>query len=133
MDYVHMQMPIDGLFHNITITGVPVTLTAIGSDSSVTDLGPVATNGYYGTFSKAWTPTKQDTYTIVASFGGDGSYGSSSAATAVSVGPAPEPIQFPQSPTPTDYTMTIVATGIAIIVAVAVIGLLLFLALRRRQ
>lgn len=133
MDYVHMQMPIDGLFHNITITGVSVTLTAIGSDSSVTDLGPVATNGYYGTFSKAWTPTKQDTYTIVASFGGDGSYGSSSAATAVSVGPAPEPIQFPQSPTPTDYTMTIVATGIAIIVAVAVIGLLLFLALRRRQ
>jgi len=68
MEYLHMQMPIDGLWHNLTITGVPVTLTAIGTDGTVIDLGQVTTNGYYGTFSKAWTPPKEDTYTIIASF-----------------------------------------------------------------
>ena len=66
-----------------------MTLTAIGSDGSVTDIGTVTTNGYYGTFGNAWTPPKEGVYTIMASFGGDDSYGSSSAATSVSVGPAP--------------------------------------------
>ena len=46
-------MPIGGLYHNATITGVPVTLTAMGTDDSVVDIGTVTTNGYYGTFSKA--------------------------------------------------------------------------------
>ena len=78
-----------GLWHNETITGVPVTLTAIGSDGTVIDIGTTTTNGYYGTFGKAWTPPKKDTYTIIATFAGDDSYGSSGAATAVTVGPAP--------------------------------------------
>lgn len=132
MQYLHFQYPIDGLYRNETITGVPVTLTAIGSDGTVIDIGKVTTNGYYGTFSYAWTPPKEDTYTIAASFAGDDSYGSSSAATAISVGPAvitPEP--QPQASVP-DYTMTIVGAGIAVIVAVAVIALALFLALRKR-
>lgn len=132
MQYLHFQYPIDGLYRNETITGVPVTLTAIGSDGTVIDIGKVTTNGYYGTFSYAWTPPKEDTYTIAASFAGDDSYGSSSAATAISVGPAvitPEP--QPQASVP-DYTMTIVGVGIAVIVAVAVIALALFLALRKR-
>ena len=76
------QMPITGLWGNETITGVPVTLTAIGSDGSVTDIGTTTTNGYYGTFAYAWTPPKEGIYTIMASFAGDDSYGSSSAATA---------------------------------------------------
>ncbi|HJW66085.1 MAG TPA: Ig-like domain-containing protein, partial [Candidatus Bathyarchaeia archaeon] len=125
MDYIQLQMPIDGLYHNATISGVPVTLTAIGSDGSVVDLGTVTTNGYYGTFSKAWTPPKQDTYTVTASFAGDDSYGSSGAATAVTVSPAPEPIQFPEAPTPQDYTLTIIGTGIAIIIAIAIAVLIL--------
>lgn len=130
MDYVHMQMPIDGLYHNVSLTGVPVTLTAIGSDGSVTDIGTVTTNGYYGTFSKAWTPAKQDVYTIAASFAGDGSYGSSSAATAVSVGPAVQQPTTPEIPTPIDYTMVIIEAAAAIIVAVvlaiAVVGIVLY-------
>ena len=96
MEYLHNALPIDGLWHNETITGVPVTLTAIGSDGTVIDLGTVTTNGYYGTFSKAWTPPNEDTYTITASFAADDSYGSSSAATAVTVGPAPSQMQFPE-------------------------------------
>ena len=125
MDYMQLQMPIDGLNHNETISGVPVILTAIGSDGSVFDIGTITTNGYYGTFSKAWTPPKQDTYTVTASFAGDDSYGSSGAATTVSVGPVPEPIQFPEAPTPPDYTMIIIGTGIAIIIALAIALLIL--------
>ncbi len=91
MDYLHMQMPIDSVWHNETITGVPVTLTAIGSDGSVIDIGTTTTNGYYGTFGLSWTPTEEGTYEIIASFEADESYGSSGAATYVTVGPAPSP------------------------------------------
>jgi len=132
MEYLHLQMPIDGLWHNETIAGVPVTLTAIGSDGSVTDLGQVTTNGYYGTFSKAWTPPKEDTYTIIASFAADDSYGSSNAATAVTVGPAPATPETPEIPTPVDYTMTITYAAIAIIIAVAIALALAVLLLRKR-
>jgi hypothetical protein len=91
MSYLHLQYPIDGIWHNETITGVPITLSAIGSDGAYYDIGTTTTNGYYGTFSKAWTPPKQDTYTIMADFAGDASYAASGAATAVTVGPKVEP------------------------------------------
>jgi hypothetical protein len=127
MEYLHIQMPIDGLWHNETIAGVPVTLTAIGSDGSVTDLGSVTSNGYYGTFSMAWTPPKEDTYTIIASFAGDDSYGSSNAATAVTVGPAPEPYPEPVEPeAPPDNTPMFVGSTAAIIIAIAIVGILLY-------
>jgi outer membrane protein assembly factor BamB len=126
MEYLHRQMPIDGLWHNETITGVPVTLTALGSDGSSTNIGTVTTDGYYGTFSKTWTPSAEGDYKIISSFAGDDSYGSSGAATAVSVGPAPAAIQFPEQTTPADYTMTIVGVGIAIMVVVAIVGILLY-------
>ena len=86
MEYLYMQYPIDGTYHNVTMTGVPVKLTAIGSDGTVINLGTATTNAYYGTYGLTWTPTKADTYTITASFDGSDSYGSSSAATSISVG-----------------------------------------------
>jgi len=89
MDYLHLQYSIAGLYNNETITGVPVTLTATGSDGTVYNIGTTTSNGYYGTFSMAWTPPKQDTYTIMANFAGSVAYGASGAATAVTVGPAP--------------------------------------------
>jgi len=126
MEYIHLELPIDGIWHNETLTGVPVTLTAIGSDGSVIDLGQVTTNGYYGTFSKAWTPPKQDTYTIIASFAADASYGSSNAATAVTVGPAPAAYPNPpEAATPIDYTWTIVGAAIAVIIALVIATLLI--------
>jgi hypothetical protein len=132
MEYLHKQMPINGIYGNETVTGVPVTLTAIGSDGSVIDIGSTTTNGYYGTFSKAWTPTAEGIYEIIASFLGDDSYGSSEATTSVSVGPAPTtPEPSPQTTAP-DYTMTIVGVGIAIIIAVAVAVALAVLILRKR-
>ncbi len=132
MEYLHKQMPIDGIWHNETIKGVPVTLTAIDSNGTVISIGTTTTNGYGGTFGMAWTPTKQDTYTILASFAADDSYGSSMATTQVTVGAAPEQINIPEQIAPADYTMTIVGVGIAVIIAVAIVGLLIFLGLRKR-
>jgi hypothetical protein len=97
----------------------------------VIDIGTVTSDGYYGTFSKTWSPPNQGDYKIIASFAGDDSYGSSSAATAVSVGPTPTTPSIPETVVP-DYTMTITYAAIAIIIAVAIVGLLIFLALRKR-
>jgi len=94
MEYLHLQSPIDGIWHNETITGVPVTLTAVDSDGNWIDIGTVTTSGYYGTFGLAWTPPKEDTYEIIASFEGDDSYGSSGASTFVTIGPAPEEVDL---------------------------------------
>jgi outer membrane protein assembly factor BamB len=118
MEYLHLQMSIDGLWHNETITGVPVSLTAIGSDNSYYDLGTVTSDGYYGTFEFAWTPPNEDTYKIIASFNADDSYGSSSAATAVTVGPAPAPIEFPPATEPVDNTMLLYGILIAVVIAI---------------
>jgi hypothetical protein len=125
MAYLHHQWPIDGFSHNETISGVPVTLTALGSDGSSIDIGIVTTDGYYGTFSKTWTPPAEGDYKIIASFTGDDSYGSSGASTAVSVGKAPAEIAIPEQIAPPDYTMTIVAGAIAVIIAIAIVGVLI--------
>jgi PQQ-like domain len=126
MEYLHMQFPIDGTWHNVTMTGVPVVLTALDENGNPTDIGTVTTDAYYGTFEKAWTPPAEGTYKIIASFTGDDSYGSSGAATAISVGPAQEQITIPEQVTPPDYTMTIVGMGIAVMAVVAIVGLLIY-------
>ena len=130
MEYLHMQMPIDGLWHNETMTGVPVVLTAIDQNENVIDIGTATTSAYYGTFEMAWTPPAEGTYRIIASFAGDASYGSSAASTAVSVGPAVEPVEIPEQPTPPDYTLTIIVAAIAVIIAVALVGILLFMKIK---
>lgn len=89
MEHVHLQRDLTA-----DITGVPVSLTAMGEDDSYVDLGTVTTNGYYGTFSFEWTPPDEGTYEIIASFEGDESYGSSAASTAVTVGPAAEDVDL---------------------------------------
>jgi len=121
MEYLHMQKPIpDGY----VVTGVPVTLLAIGSDGNVIDIGTVKSD--LGGFRCEWTPPDEDLYTITASFMGDDSYGSSWAATASSVGPAPEPVpeygspEWPAYPEAPAYT----AIDLAIIAAVVVVALL---------
>jgi len=126
MEHIHKQMPIDGIWHNETITGVEVSLTAIASDGTVTEIGTVTSNGYYGTFGKEWAPPNEGTYQIIASFAGDDSYGSSAAATTISVGPAQAQITIPEQPTPPDYTMTIIGAAIAIMIVVIIVGVLIY-------
>ncbi len=124
MEYLHKQLPIDGIWHNETVTGVPILLSALASDGTFVDLGTVTTDGYYGTFSKTWTPEKEGDYKIIAQFAGDDSYGSSGASTTLSIGPAPVAITIPEQVVPPDYNMTIIGAAIAVIIAVAVVGLL---------
>jgi hypothetical protein len=132
MEYLHRQFPIAGITGTETITGVPVTLTALDSNGNVIDIGVATTNGYYGTFSFAWTPPHEGTYTIMASFAADDSYGSSAASTAVAVSAAPavSPTATASSPLANPpYEMYTLGTGIAIIITVIVVGLLI---LRKR-
>jgi hypothetical protein len=139
MSYLHMQYPIDGILHDEVISGVPVALTAIGEDGDFVDLGTVTTDGYHGTFGKAWTPDKEGTYKIIASFESDDSYGSSSASAYVIVGPAPSPAG-PIEPEPTEPTepaeapfITTEVAIIAVVAVAAVIGIVAFWALRKRK
>jgi hypothetical protein len=133
MEYLHRQMPLTGLWNNETITGVPVKLTAMSSDGSVIDIGTVTTNGYYGTFSKAWTPDKEGDYSIIASFAGDDSYGSSGAASGLTVGPAPTQ---GETSNPVVTTQPLISTegvyALSAVLAIAVIAVI-FLAFRKRQ
>jgi hypothetical protein len=133
MEYLHLQRPIDGFNHNITMTGVPIVLTAIDSNGNSVNLGSVITDAYYGTFSKTWTPEIEGDYKIIASFAGDDSYGSSTAATTISVGPAPTATESaaPIEAAP-NYSMTIIGTGIGIAVVVVISVAIAIFVLRKR-
>ena len=133
MEYLHLGRPIGGIWGNETITGVPVTLTAIGSDGTFVDIGTTTTDGYGGTFSLAWTPDKEGTYTITAAFASDDSYGSSMATTDIAVGPAPAAPTPPAEPIPpVDNTPMLYGILAAVIMAI-IIGLAaVALVLRKR-
>ncbi len=127
MDYKHMQMPADGYYHNITVTGVPVALYAIDSNGNPINIG-TATSDTSGSYQIEWKPAAEGLYKITATFAGSDSYGSSWAETGLSVGSAPTPTATPtQAAQPIDYTMTIVGMGIAIIIVVLIVGVLILL------
>jgi outer membrane protein assembly factor BamB len=122
MEHLHKQLPINGIWRNETIKGVPVKLTAMDSNGNAIDIGTVTSNGYYGTFGIEWTPPKTGTYEIIASFAGDESYGSSAASTTLSVGLSPSGSQTPQ-PTAVPVEMTPLFYGLAVGVIVIVIAI----------
>jgi len=133
MEHIHLGMQITGLWGNETLTGVPVILTAIAADGTVTDLGTATTNGYYGNFGMSWTPPKEGVYTIIATFAGDDSYGSSSTATLVSVGPAPTSAPTASSPAaPVDYMPTLTGILAAVVVAIIISVIALAFVIRKR-
>ncbi|PVX24925.1 MAG: hypothetical protein CW691_06085, partial [Candidatus Bathyarchaeum sp.] len=129
MEYLHLQQPIGGLWGDEVITGVPVTLTAIASDGTCTDLGTTITSGYYGSFGMSWTPQEEGTYEIVASFAGDESYGSSGASAFVTVGPAATAAS-PIEQEPLLSTELAIALAVVAVALIAVVG---FLVLRKRK
>jgi hypothetical protein len=124
MEYLHMQMPLDGIFHNVTVTGVPVSLLAVDSNGTEINIG-TTTSDVSGSFGYAWTPPDEGLYKIIASFAATESYGSSRAETHLAVVPAPAEITIPEQIVPPDYTMTIVGVGVAVIIAVAAATLIL--------
>jgi hypothetical protein len=131
MEYLHMQQPIDGIYHNVTIVGVPVSIDTIDPSGTPIHIETV-TSDVSGTFSYTWTPTTPGDYKITATFPGSGGYGSSWAETHVNVVEAPVTPTQPAISFDTinsTVTTTIIAGVIAIIIAVAVIGALI---LRKR-
>jgi hypothetical protein len=133
MEYIHHQMPLEGIHGDRVIEGVEVLLTAVASDGSCTDLGTTVTNGYYGTYGFTWTPETEGTYEIIASFAGDASYGSSAAATTIAVGPSQTPATPIEPDTPaTNFISTELAIALAAIVA-CIIGAVAFFVLRKRK
>ena len=72
-----------------------------------------------------WQPDIPGQYTVLATFAGSESYGSSYAQTYLGVVDAPEPTPAP-TPTPAPQTDTyVLGTGIAVIAAIAVVALLI--------
>jgi outer membrane protein assembly factor BamB len=115
MAYVHQQQPCPA-----QATGVPVKLQAISSDGTTTDLGTV-TSDSYGLFKKMWNPQNAGEYTIVASFQGTNSYGSSYSETAIGVESTSDTHQGTVS---NEVYYVIIALIIILILAIAVLLLL---------
>jgi hypothetical protein len=133
MEYLHMQQPIDGIYHNVTVTGVPVSIDAVDPNNNYVHIGDTISDET-GTFGYTWTPTFAGQYKITASFAGDASYGSSWADAYATVTQAPSASATPaQVQAAADYTMTIIASaiGIAIVVVISV-ALATVLILRKR-
>jgi len=115
--------------------GVTVTLDAIDPNGNFVHIDTV-TSDMSGFYSYHWNPENEGKYTIMATFEGSQSYGSSYSETAIVVDPAPAPTQ-PIEPEPTEPTEApFITTEIAIIAAVviaAIVGVVAYWALRKRK
>ena len=130
MEYLHMQQPIDGPWHNVTVTGVPVSIDALDPNGNAIHIATV-TSDVSGTFGYTWAPTIAGDYKITATFAGTNSYGSSWAQTYANVinalGTSPTATLSPVTFDAVNNTVvtTVLAGVIAIIIAVAIVGILL--------
>jgi hypothetical protein len=129
MDYLHFQMPIDGLYHNVTVKGVPVSIDAVDPNGNFIHIADV-TSSISGTFSYLWKPDIIGKYTITATFMGSNAYGASYAETAVGIvqGPGATATPTPSggAPVTAAEVMTDLIIGlIVIIIAIAIVGILI--------
>ena len=119
MEYLYMQKQFPA-----QAKGVDVTIDVIDSNGNFRNIG-TATTDASGTFGLLWAPDISGQYTVLATFAGSESYGSSYAQTYLGVVDAPEPTSEPE-PTPAPMTDTYIAgSTIAIVAAIAVVALLL--------
>ena len=129
MEYIHMQQPIDGLWHNITVTGVPVSIDAVDPNGNSMHIG-TATSDVSGIFAYTWTPAIAGNYKIMATFIGSNSYGSSYGETAATVVNAPAitstatPNQATAATTSDVMTFSLIG-AIIVIIALAIVAVLL--------
>jgi hypothetical protein len=93
MEYLYMQKPIPS-----NATGVPVYLTAIGPNGEAVDVGSTISD-MGGSYGLLWTPPTEGKWTIMATFAGSDSYGSSYATAYLGVGPASAAVQPTAVPT----------------------------------
>jgi hypothetical protein len=132
MEYLHMQQPIDGIWHNISMTGVPVSLDTIDPNNNFVHIGDVTTDAHSGTFGFTWKPEIAGQYKITATFTGSISYGSSFATTYATVVEAPAATATPEPEPVPDYTGLLYAIMAAVIVAI-VIGIVAIVLMLRKH
>jgi outer membrane protein assembly factor BamB len=126
MTHIHLQTPIDGVWNNETITGVPVYLYAVDPNGESVEIGLVTSDGYSGTFAfDGWTPKVSGLYTITATFMGDESYGSSSATTYLTVADGSGGSSTGTSSNDNAMLYAIICATVAIIVVVLLVGFLI--------
>jgi outer membrane protein assembly factor BamB len=126
MEYLHMQKPMP-----TNAKGVDVTLDVIDANGNFRNIG-TATSDMSGVYSYVWKPDIPGKYTVIATFAGSESYGSSYAQTSFYVEEAPPP-PTPPDPTPAPMTDTyVLGMGATAVVAIIVIGLVIILMLRKR-
>jgi outer membrane protein assembly factor BamB len=119
MEYMYMQQPFPS-----DVTGVDVSIDVIDTNGNFRNIG-TATSDISGVYSLVWEPDIPGKYTVIATFAGSDSYGSSFAQTNFYVEEAPAPTPPPES-TPAPQTDTyVLGTGIAILAVVVIFGLLL--------
>jgi hypothetical protein len=130
MDYLHFQMPVGGIYNNITVTGVPVSIDATDPNGNFIHIAD-ATSDMSGTFGYTWTPTTTGDYKITATFMGSDSYGSSYAQTYAHVAAAhatetPAPTASMTGLATTTDLMTYIVVGVvAMIIALAIATVLI--------
>jgi hypothetical protein len=127
MEYLYMQQTMP-----FNVKGVTVSLNALDPNGNFVPIGTV-TSDASGMFKKSFTPEIPGDYTIVASFAGSKSYGSSSAETAISVSEAPSPTNAPTTAPQSMADIYFLPVSIAIIIAIIVVGIVLSLLLLRKR
>ena len=126
MEYLHMQKPIP-----TDAKGVEISLDIIDANGNFRNIG-TATSDMSGVYSLVWEPDIPGHYTIIATFAGSNSYGSSYAETSIYVEEAPAATPPPDT-TPAPPTDTyIMGLGIAILAAVIIIGVVLIMMMRKK-
>jgi len=126
MEYIYMQKlkPADA-------KGVEVSIDVIDSNGNYRNIG-TATSDMSGTFGYMWTPDIPGQYTVMATFAGSESYGSSYAQTYLGVVDAPDATPPPEA-TPAPMTDTyVLGMGAAGLVAIIAIGLVLIMMMRKK-
>ncbi|MGD9131742.1 MAG: PQQ-binding-like beta-propeller repeat protein [Candidatus Bathyarchaeota archaeon] len=140
MKYVYMQFekPTD-------VEGVPVKIQIIDPDGEYSWIGTPTSNSY-GKYSFSFSPQKEGTYTIIATFDGSEAYYGSEDITYLTVGPAVDVPgaaeiaettvnQMPTFPTVPDIPAFLTIDIVILVIAAVgvVIGLIAYMALRKQQ
>lgn len=119
MEYLHQQKEFP-----TTATGVELMIDVVDSNGNFRNIGTV-TSDTAGKYSLVWQPDISGEYSVIATFAGSNSYGSSYDQTTMFVVEPPEP-EPTATPTPPPMTDTYIAgSSIAIIAAIAVVAFLL--------
>ena len=119
MEYMFMEKPIPS-----SAKGVDVSIDVVDANGNFRNVG-TATSDISGVYSLVWEPDIPGKYSVIATFAGSESYGSSFASTSFYVEEAPQPTPPPE-PTPAPQTDTyVLGMGIAILAAVIILGLLI--------